>query len=77
MLLLCREAMRHGEPRVHFVAKNSKKMHSVKGSMNDPECDFSEAFFSFFSENHNKVTIFSLSKRNFKDNLITNFKHYH
>ena len=46
VLLLCREAMRHGEPRVHFVAMNSKDMHSVKGSMNDLKCDSSEAFFS-------------------------------
>jgi len=74
-LLLYREAMRHGETRVHLVARNSKEMHLVKGFVNDPECDFNKAFS--FSENYNKLTVFSLSERNFKDSLTTDFKHSH
>lgn len=59
------------------MAKNSKEMHLVTGSMNDPKHDLSQAFFFFFSENQNKLSFFILSKRNFKENFIKDFKHSH
>lgn len=34
------------EPRVHFVAKNCKEVHQVMGSLDDLQCDSSEALFT-------------------------------
>lgn len=75
VLLLCNEAGRHGEPRVRFVARNSKGDVFGQGLHECPRARFQRGFFS--SEDRNKLILFSLSKRNFKDNLITDYKSSH